>query len=197
MVDGDGVPVRGAQILVSTSLLETTEGSTSADGRFEIRGLDLGPHTLVAREGDRASSVVIRGVVVDVGGAPIAGATVDASADGPAYAASEDSHAITDSAGRWTIGPLSAASYQLQADWPVAGNEYAYFSHEKITAHAGDRDVRIVLPAAGTIRTYTLVIAGFASCLPAARSEGRWSTHRASRSPAPPSRSRRGERRGR
>jgi hypothetical protein len=146
--------------------------SAGADGRFEILGLPRASYSVAAREGDRASPIArvdvrtadvsdvrlaiadatISGVVVDTQGEPVAEAQVDAMPDGQYIAIDGSTRAVTDSHGRWTIGPLSSEAYRLRADWPDTGQDNTYNKPDVATAKPGDRDVKIVLPAAGTIR---------------------------------------------
>jgi hypothetical protein len=171
VVGPDGAPVPHAAVAFAAGDLANT-ASAGDHGEFELLGLPRAKYEVVARDGDRSSprldadvriddvldlrvpiaDATISGVVVDSAGEPVAEASVDAMPAGTFTFLFEDARAITDSAGRWTIGPLSAPGYQLRADWPDAGNSNLYVRPDAATAKPGDRDVRIVLPAAATLR---------------------------------------------
>jgi uncharacterized GH25 family protein len=171
VVDEAGAPVPNARVDVVVDGRPFVRWC-GADGRFVVTGLRRGAYSLVASDGDRASAPVrvdvstsdaadltvtiadttISGIVVDVTGQPVARAEVSAFPEGEYYGHGLGGDTITDSSGRFTVGPLVAGSYLVGARWSDTPRDNRYLLPDMETVRTGTRDLRIVLPAAGAIR---------------------------------------------
>jgi hypothetical protein len=96
------------------------------------------------------ADATIDGTVVDEKGAPVAEAEVDARPELGSMLIALGADDVSDSHGRFALGPLPEGSYSLSAEWPGVGSENM-FLHDTVTAKPGQHDVKLVLPAAGTI----------------------------------------------
>ena len=123
----------------------------------------------VAREGDRASApykvdlrtsataelelelhdATVSGIVVDASGEPVPEASVFARSSDRSFAF-EEQQAVTDSSGRWTLGPFSGTEYRVNATWPDAEVNRREVGRDGVAVKPGERNVRIVLEAAAT-----------------------------------------------
>jgi protocatechuate 3,4-dioxygenase beta subunit len=97
------------------------------------------------------ADATIEGTVVDDKGAPVAEAAVDARPGFGTMIFAPGADDVSDSHGHFTLGPLPDASYSVSAEWPGVGRENMYMRHDGVDAKPGQHDVRVVLPAAGTI----------------------------------------------
>ena len=157
--------------------------TTARDGTFELRGLPRVKLTARADSGDTASKLVdidleaaaaaddvklvldvsgaIRGVVVDDAGQPVPEVSVHAVPDVFGGAGSRElmlaglSSTTSDGAGGFTITGLPDGSYRLWAQRTSQSGT----SGEGTPAKTGDKDVKVVLPATGTL-TAKLALAG-------------------------------------
>jgi hypothetical protein len=157
--------------------------TTDRNGLFELHGLPRNRLSARAESGDVASKLVdidlettatatdvklvldvsgmIRGVVVDDAGQPVPEVAVHAVPDvfGGAGASelmlSGMSSTTSDGGGNFAITGLPDGAYRLWAQRGANASTYG----EGTPAHAGDKDVRVVLPATGVL-TAKLVIAG-------------------------------------
>jgi len=166
VVDETGAPVPGAKIRYA---IPDGDAVSWADdnGEFKLTGLGDGVHELAAFHGDRASEVVdvdagepskevelvvvdstIRGVVVDENGDPVPEADIWARRDDMGGMAGED-RAVTDSEGRFVLGPLAVGGYEIRA---LYGGRRHHLRGPKTSARIGQDDVRIVLPRRASIR---------------------------------------------
>lgn len=171
VVDAAGQPVAQATVTAQrTATFDERHATTDAAGQFTITGLAAATLAVFATRGAEASAVVtvepatspgplrltlapalIAGVVVDATGQPAPEARVQALPDGAAAALIRAAD-VADGAGRFELGPLTAGRYRLLAAWPDAPMTNRYLTPDATTAAAGERDVRIELPAAGAIR---------------------------------------------
>jgi hypothetical protein len=161
----------------------TRTATTDRNGLFELRGLPRHRLSARAESGDVASKLVdvdlettasatdvklvldvsgmIRGMVVDEAGQPVPEVAVHAVPDvfGGAGASelmlSGMSSTTSDGGGGFAITGLPDGAYRLWAQRGASSSTYG----EGTPAHAGDRDVKVVLPATGTL-TAKLAIAG-------------------------------------
>ncbi len=176
VVDASGTPVAHASVGASQERGSPGTTTSKDDGSFEILGLPRASYIVAAFEGDRASEqlpadvrttditdlrvtiadATISGVVVDATGEPVGEAAIAARpADRTMFYVPEDTRTVSDSSGRWTIGPVSAPSYEVVASWPdtsTVDRASARGPTEGTKANRGDHDVRVVLPAAATLR---------------------------------------------
>jgi hypothetical protein len=97
--------------------------------------------------------LVLRGVVVDPEGAPVATVMVNATSVEPGTAAT--SHAHTSGSGRFVLGPLLPGEYELRS-----GTRHDLAPIEPVRARAGDRDVVLRLRAGATIAGRVVGLAG-------------------------------------
>jgi hypothetical protein len=166
VVDGTGAPVSGAKISVAThdDILNTWADD---NGEFKLTGLGDGVHELAAFHGDRASEAydvdagesstevelvviesTIRGVVVNDNGDPVPDADIRAVRDDIGALTGEHG-AVTDSAGRFVLGPLVVGGYEVRASY---GGDGHHLRGPKTSARIGQDDVRVVLPRRASIR---------------------------------------------
>ncbi len=156
VVDEDGVGVEGAQVLLRSAedgrrdgwRLEQLRARSDAEGRFELSGLGEGalvldvvpPGPWMPVRGVAVPSVQqeievavprgrpVRGIVVDVDGAPVVGARVDVF-EGDTYYLDDDERlasAVTDERGRYELAALGSGPFTLRvgpargtrATWP-------------------------------------------------------------------------------
>jgi hypothetical protein len=173
VVDAAGKPIAGARV-VARARGSSSDANSGSDGRFVVRGLPPATYSVSASDSTRASPVAsvdakadirdvrlvavdgtIAGMVVDSGGTLVPEARVELMPmlGEPEIGPVED---IADAHGHFTLGPVPAGSYIVRAHWPGGDwrTDYTRLSDmtgDVLTARAGDRDVKVVLPASGTV----------------------------------------------
>jgi len=166
VVDAQGAPAAGAEVQVSGREPATT--TTGPGGGFSLE-VEPGSYVVSARRGGEAGALdsavtvragatlrdvriqlgqggVLEGRVVARGsGAPVAGASVDVSP----YSKNGDSgRAVTDDAGRFSVGGLAPGSYDLVVGAPG----YSSALRRALTVAVGERfPVEIQLTGTGTV----------------------------------------------
>lgn len=167
VVDAEGAPVSGAKVSVAVGY-DKFDSWADESGEFELSGLRDGVHELAAFHGDRASMAVdveaaeqptnvelvvvdstIRGTVVDDTGEPVVDAEIWAMRGSIAADLTGEDDAVTDSAGRFVLGPLVVGEYKVNAIYPGGGDRRLL--GPMVPAKTGQEDVRIVLPRRGSI----------------------------------------------
>jgi Carboxypeptidase regulatory-like domain len=162
-------PVAYARVYLGAMRGSTSAISADAHGGFAFRGISPGTYDVYATSDSRASQpsridgakgaadlrlaiadAMIAGVVVDEQGGPLAEVAVDAMPQGSMIFAN-GSRDVTDSRGRFELGPLPVGSYELRAEWPGAGDENLYLRHDTVVAFPGRKDMSITLASSGTI----------------------------------------------
>jgi protocatechuate 3,4-dioxygenase beta subunit len=163
VVDGDGKPVAGAAVSAESGSAES--GSAEADdaGRFEITGLQPGPCKVSASTATHGSAIQqlelapggraevrlvvvesrIAGRVTDPRGEPLPDINVHATRTGDTDSVS----VVTDAAGRFELGGLSAGDYQLVADRDEDRSQH----REPLVVHTGNLRVALVVADAATL----------------------------------------------
>lgn len=167
VVDEQGRPVEGADLLLNPLVQPTSTAETDEEGRFEVRGLPAGTVIVHAREGNRESEWVqarleesretpslrlvlgtrqtLHGRVFSLRG-PVAGARVTAFSENDSGMGSTDD-AITGAAGEFTV--------KLSGDAKTAGLSVIAPGHaiRMLKAHlGGNRVVEVPLePVGGTL----------------------------------------------
>lgn len=173
VVDVAGQPVAGAEVSASAGFQRRQhQVRTGANGRFAIFGMVAGDYDVGAKTTREAASRLpvtiangervdvalvvvdarISGTVVDPSGAPVAGASVSVSrtfqAKDGKYMGFHSAGELTDAQGRFELGGLEPATYQLSATWP---EPIGLVRDDKVDAKVGARDVRLVLAAPATL----------------------------------------------
>ncbi|WP_224364578.1 carboxypeptidase regulatory-like domain-containing protein [Hyalangium versicolor] len=163
VVDAQGQPAAGAEVLVSGRVPEVT--TTGSGGGFSVE-VEAGSHTVSARRGNEAGaldkplvispgktvrevriqlgqSAVLRGKVLARGtGSPVPGARVDVS---PYGSSGDCGRAVTDDAGLFSVEGLAPGSYDLV----VSASGFATLSRRALTVSSGDQ-FPVELQLAGT-----------------------------------------------
>ena len=191
VLDTEGKPVPYATVKLAGAgeqmwRVQARQATTDQGGTFELRGLAREKLTARAESETAASKLVdidltsqvkhqvelvldvtgmISGVVVDDKGAPVAEVTVNAFPDILAGESMEGlalagmSSATTDGAGGFAIRGIPDGTYRLWAARAARQNEWG---ERGVAAKTGDKNVRVVLSAGGTL-VGKLVIAGGAA----------------------------------
>lgn len=166
VVDAQGRPAEGAEVQLSG---RTPQVVTTGQGGGFSAEVESGAYTVSARRGDEAGSLeapvtvsagkTVRDVRVKLGqgaglegrvvaratGAPVVGASVDVS---PAGANGDSGRAVTDDAGRFSVGGLAPGSY----DVAVSAPGFASLSRRGLTVAAGERfPVELQLLGTGSV----------------------------------------------
>jgi len=189
--------VRVREVTAGLPMQRTRQATADAHGKFRVAGLPrtamnvvaLGEQTtsktarvdLAASATGRVELVLdveglIAGTVVDGKGEPIDGAQVWAEPDANAGGSSDDAHlrgeqvSLTDGTGAFSFHGLTPGRYKLYTQPPGSSPDYdTLVLRPEVTAQAGDRAVRIVLPGDGAVtgkitfadgKPVTLFIAG-------------------------------------
>ncbi|WP_224243518.1 carboxypeptidase-like regulatory domain-containing protein [Hyalangium gracile] len=166
VVDAQGHPAAGAEVLVSGRVPEVT--TTGAGGGFSVE-VEAGEHTVSARRGTEAGaleqalivsagktvrdvriqlgpSAVLKGLVVARGtGAPVAGARVDVS---PYGSSGDCGRAVTDDTGHFAVEHLAPGSY----DVVVTAPGFAPLSRRALTVASGEHfSIELHLTGTGAV----------------------------------------------
>ncbi|MCI0634838.1 MAG: carboxypeptidase-like regulatory domain-containing protein, partial [Actinobacteria bacterium] len=168
VVDEDGTAVGGAKLSVAIGFARFDAWADDV-GEFKLTGLRDGVHELAAFHGDRASNAIeadaseqpaevelvvidstIRGVVVDDIGEPVPDADIWAMRGNVDSNLRGEDDAVTDSAGRFVLGPLVIGDYEVNAIYP--GGDERRLLGPMVSARTGQEDVRVVLPRRASIR---------------------------------------------
>jgi hypothetical protein len=179
VVNHEGKPLAGARIRILVNVSpyvfafaeERPAAATSADGRFEIRAIPVGPRYMVTAAADgygtqtrstdgfaarenrldlgtftlAPANLSVSGIVVDAQGEPVAGASVHMYGIGQP----ERSNAQTDGEGRFRIDGVCAGSVSLRA-----GTRGSNPTYGDAIAQAGATDVKIVVAEQGPAGPY-------------------------------------------
>lgn len=214
VIDKDNRPVPWAKVRVAEEtagiqMQRSRETTADAAGSFELSGLPrkrthvvaFGEHAassvstidLGARERSEVKLVLdldgtIAGTIVDTTGEPLDGAHVVAETDQPGAPIEARLRgrqlAVADGGGRFAFRGLAPGRYKLRASPPGAFEHGRSTLRETITATAGDRAIRIVVPADGTITgrvafpdgrtpaTFVISLGGWGNVVPVASRDG-------------------------
>ena len=170
VVDDKGTAVGNARVFVQSIPDWSSWTNADAQGHFAFRGEPPRSFQVFATSDSRASPAVsidgttgtadlrlvivdatIEGTVVDDKGVPVAEAEVSARPGFGSMLSPPGRDDISDSRGRFTLGPMPDGSYDVSAEWPGVGRENMYMHQGGVSAKPGEHDVKVVLPAAGKI----------------------------------------------
>ena len=190
VVDHNGAPVPNAHIVAFLHKQHRRRSLSDENGRFRVTGLEPGEYFVDAYTPTQASAAThlhlergapvevqlvvqatcMSGIVVDQHDAPIAGATVRATAR-TGYVP-ERIEMTTDARGRFDFGALQLAEYDLYASWPsqVRRRDAA----PTVRVRGSESDLKILLESPGTVTGRVLRDGIQMSYFGASLDEGNW-----------------------